>query len=103
MNNSGQLFFLAFTSFLASLRACSPTSLMLVPSLFSTLWIETQMICNDNDTPAHLEKLIIHVITTFTAVSRLIDESFVIHSCTEKTSIKTLTHKESSWLYKIIG
>ena len=41
MNNSGQCFLLVSTSSLASLRACSPTSPMLVP-LFQTLWIETQ-------------------------------------------------------------
>ena len=55
------------------------------------------MICNDNDTPAHLEN---NSCYNKIHSSFKIDENLVIHACTdlEKTSIKTPTHKEPYWL-----
>ena len=77
MNNSGQCFLLALASSSASLRACSPTSLILVPLLVTLnrntkLMINFVMTVTDQLTSKENAQIYgIHVVMKFTAVSQI--------------------------------
>ena len=101
MNNSSQLLlFYQFISFFQSLFSNLTDTGSFIPNtvIRNTNWfamIVTYQLTSKENAIIYG----IHVVMKFTAVSRLVKNKKVyIHARTEKISVKTLTHKEPSWL-----